>query len=118
MANITLPSYSGTSLLPALTESTTELASGSTSGSASASEAIRLSSVYYASISVAGANGFVTAEGALPTATPSPQVAAAAAAAGTGPGPSSPSTGEARQTRHMIASMAMLVACGTAILLA
>jgi hypothetical protein len=56
----------------------------------------------------------------LPTATPSPQVAAAAAAAaaGTGPVPSSPSMGEARQTLCMTAGMAMLVACGTAILLA
>ena len=109
MANITLPSYSGTSLLPALTEST-DTASSSTSESESASEAIRLSSVYYASISVAGANGFVTAEGALPTA--------AAAAAGTGPVPSSARTGAARQTYRVTAGMATLLACGTAVLFA
>ena len=119
MANMTLPSYSGTSLLPALTDSAETSSSSATSSSAS--EAIRLTSVYYASLSVAGANGFVTAEGTLPTVTaspsPSPQVVAAAAA-GTAPAPSAASTGAARQTHRAIAGMAMLVACGTVLLFA
>lgn len=116
MANITLPSYNGTVLLPATSNDPTKTASSSSPGSGSASEAIRLSSVYYASISVAGANGFVTAEGALPSATGSPQVVAAAA--GNGPAPSSASTGADRQTRRAIAGMATLVACGMVLLFA